>query len=631
MLSVALFAAIVTIFMGVFLYGQASSVTAGAYGRARLLSIEGLDAVANIADSAWNELDVVSSGLSTVSGVWTFEGEATSDTTDIFSRTIVLENVCRDIAGAIASCPAERGDIHTKLLTSNISWQSANSPLRSVSHSRYITNWLSQNWTQTDWSGGDGQAIWTNPALYDNQDGNLDTSHAGFITLATTNSNCGQKLWPLTTPANYTYDPSKIEVSGGTAHLVSGSTLVQGDLQNSGFTTSASPWTYTDWEDGGNVNGAYQSSGGNPGGYVNITIAGAKNRTISGYWEQSFSTTVDNPSVANLNLDYSILQFSSSNLTSYRLYVFVDAAPGAPTIGAEVWASPEITGTSGWSAIPSVDISGSLGAQGTYYVKVAARAITGGGPGSPGAKVAGFDNVAVHWEENAIGYPTDRPTINPILPFSVSGISNWASFTETANKGGGEVYYQLSDDNGSTWQYWDGIGWSAAGASDYNTAAVVDANIASFPIVNEQITWRAFLESDGSEQVEVDEVSVEFQVAVDQYVSQGYLISSAFDTSDTSAIQAIDWSELTASCQPTCYIRFQIQSAPDNTGAPGAWTANWSGPDGDDGDDTDYFSAADGQLINTDHNGDQWVRYRVELIGDGTATPALFESRINYK
>ena len=60
-------------------------------------------------------------------------------------------------------------------------------------------------------------------------------------------------------------------------------------------------------------------------------------------------------------------------------------------------------------------------------------------------------------------------------------------------------------------------------------------------------------------------------------------------------------------------------------------TAEWSGPDGKDGDETDYFITSGGELIHPDHNGDQWIRYKVELSSDGRDTPILQEVLINYK
>jgi hypothetical protein len=100
---------------------------------------------------------------------------------------------------------------------------------------------------------------------------------------------------------------------------------------------------------------------------------------------------------------------------------------------------------------------------------------------------------------------------------------------------------------------------------------------------------------------------------------------------NVSPLQIIEWDETIPVCTPACTLQFQIQLASDSGGAPGTWTSTWSGPDGDDGDATDYFTVSSGELIPLVFNDKQWVRYRIELAGDGDDTPVLLESRLNYR
>ena len=100
------------------------------------------------------------------------------------------------------------------------------------------------------------------------------------------------------------------------------------------------------------------------------------------------------------------------------------------------------------------------------------------------------------------------------------------------------------------------------------------------------------------------------------YVTSGALTSSAFNMSDTSPVQAVEWDE-TASVGTD--ITIDVATAPDSGGNPGAWTA-WQNA-----------TANAGTLLPVLLNGNQWVRYRVNLTGDGTSTPILEEVRINYK
>ena len=43
-------------------------------------------------------------------------------------------------------------------------------------------------------------------------------------------------------------------------------------------------------------------------------------------------------------------------------------------------------------------------------------------------------------------------------------------------------------------------------------------------------------------------------------------------------------------------IKLQIKTAPDSGGSPGTWTPTWSGPEGNDGDETDFFTISKGEI-----------------------------------
>ncbi len=126
------------------------------------------------------------------------------------------------------------------------------------------------------------------------------------------------------------------------------------------------------------------------------------------------------------------------------------------------------------------------------------------------------------------------------------------------------------------------------------------------------------------------EISLE-EIATSTYASQGYLVSSAFNTGQQSSFSAIFWEETLPPLCQDCNIKLQIKTAPDAAGFPGTWSTNWSGPDGEDGDENDYFVISTGQLIHTDHNGDQWIKYKVLLSGDASSTPALNEVKVFYQ
>ncbi len=233
----------------------------------------------------------------------------------------------------------------------------------------------------------------------------------------------------------------------------------------------------------------------------------------------------------------------------------------------------------------------------------------------------------IELEVSAPSYPTDEPSINPTSAYSIANLDLYSSFTETATKNGtSEVYYQLSNDGGATWQYWTGSAWAITGTVNYNTASIVNTNISSFATTSASIMFKAFLESNGTDQIQLSNIRIgwgESGGGGGGYETSGYIISSAFDMSDVAPVQLIGWTEIVPAVSD---IQVQLRTAPDSFGSPGTWTS-WYGASGA----SSYFVNPTGTLISTDLNGNQWVQYRVELSGNGTVTPVLSEIWVNYK
>jgi len=126
------------------------------------------------------------------------------------------------------------------------------------------------------------------------------------------------------------------------------------------------------------------------------------------------------------------------------------------------------------------------------------------------------------------------------------------------------------------------------------------------------------------------EISLSF-VGTSTMAMSGDLISSAFDTEKESSFSAIFWEESIPETCTTCKTKLQIKTAPDNLGAPGIWSSTWSGPEGEDGDETDYYLLDSGELINMDHNNDQWIRYKIIIEGNGDESPVVGNIKIYYQ
>lgn len=363
--------------------------------------------------------------------------------------------------------------------------------------------------------------------------------------------------WTFDVPGDYTYDSAKIEITGGAAQLKDIGVPTAGSTTNSGFDSSATGWTYADWLDPGQATatGAYQSSGGNPGGYVNVSLSATSgSRTVAGYWRQAFTTTVNSPTTATLNMDWKSITFTSPTApVTYQLYAFIDTASTAPTLGTEVWSSGEITAATAWASISAIDIVSKVPTAGTYYLKFAAY-VTTPAPNATYTYVSGFDNVIVNWSKSNTAYDTTDPTITPTSSLSVAKAISWNSFTETATKNGGEIYYQLSSDDGSSWQYWSGSSWASAGATNYNIATDVNTNITAFTTTANQIKWKAFLSSDGTQQVILNNISITYtqnalpnvqSLTASQNTAAGYVYvdyNLQDDNSDTISLTAYEYS-----------------------------------------------------------------------------------------
>lgn len=322
--------------------------------------------------------------------------------------------------------------------------------------------------------------------------------------------------WTFDVPGDYTYNASTVEVTGGVARLKDLGGTVIGSSTNPTFTSNATGWTYADWLQPAQTTaaGAYVAAGGNPTGHVEITMTSTRRgRIIAGYYQQAFTTTVASPDTATLNLDWKSITYTSpSTPTTYRVYAFIESATGIPSAtSTAVWSSPEITSTTAWATSTTINIASKIPTAGTYYVKFAAYVNIAAGTNANFTYVTGFDNVAVNWSKTTHSYSTGNATTTPVASLSVPKAVSWNSFSETATKNGGEIYYQLSTDNGANWKWYDGLAWATTtSVTDYNPATIINSNLNSFATSTNQIKWRAYLSSNGSQQVILDNVAISY-------------------------------------------------------------------------------------------------------------------------
>lgn len=196
---------------------------------------------------------------------------------------------------------------------------------------------------------------------------------------------------------------------------------------------------------------------------------------------------------------------------SYVLYVFIGTNSGNPTIDGpnQVWTSGNISGITSFATTTPIDIKSKIPTAGTYYIKIAAYVNCQTGVDC--AATAGFDNVIVNWSKIVVSYASDKPTTTPVASLGMLKTISWNTFEETATKNGGEIYYQLSPDNGTNWWYYNGTAWATTTSIiNYNTATDVNSNISKFTTSTNQIKWRAYLSGSGSQQVILDNVRITY-------------------------------------------------------------------------------------------------------------------------
>ena len=134
-------------------------------------------------------------------------------------------------------------------------------------------------------------------------------------------------------------------------------------------------------------------------------------------------------------------------------------------------------------------------------------------------------------------YPDDDPVITGV---TVSPYLSVANFTETLGAGTqGTIRYQVWPD-GVTYYYHNGLSWQVATAGYTHTSTAVDinANLGTFGGPGE-LNFRAYLHSDGSQKVELDELKVD----CDRYAGTATLTSSTFEPGEESGWKEITWQE----------------------------------------------------------------------------------------
>lgn len=208
LLAVTIGAIIIGAVAGLVYVSSKSGQQSGAKSAAISLAEEGLEAIQSIGESDWHDIYLPPSGLGDFQSdkgalkpyyvykngsSWALEKVIAGNEGDvlvdnmIYTRNIYIENVDRKkiperpICTETETClPSEKvNDPSTQKIRVVVSRTGS----ADVVLEEYLTRWKNETSSQSDWSGGPGQADFVDPSKYGSDDGNIDTSIPGSLKL----------------------------------------------------------------------------------------------------------------------------------------------------------------------------------------------------------------------------------------------------------------------------------------------------------------------------------------------------------------------------------------------------------------------------------------------------------------
>ena len=164
--------------------------------------------------------------------------------------------------------------------------------------------------------------------------------------------------------------------------------ISSGRNSNSAFATGDANWSFQALN-GSSATGTYAASGGNPDGYLAMTLPAGS--SVGGMWIEAVQLTGSPPYVAQVRLDY-------RTQVAGEIVIAVEPTAGGLNVShADAVLPVSATGT--WTTTSVVDASNSTGFAGTYYLKVAFLA-----QNNAAASQVGFDNIKMGWITDAYFY-----------------------------------------------------------------------------------------------------------------------------------------------------------------------------------------------------------------------------------
>src|SRR2546427_148094 len=189
--------------------------------------------------------------------------------------------------------------------------------------------------------------------------------------------------------------------------------IQSGQTVNSGMDFNGN-WTFDSW--GTASTPSYQATGGNQGGFLDMTLFGTGAR---GFWMQPFRVDGSLPYTASVRLDLEIV----GGLTSGRLLVSVDSSSSVPDPATAITVLT-CSGPTAWTSTGRLSADARLARPGLYYLKIAVGQVW----------------MAVTFFQVALISLLTLAGIEPTSPINLTPQNAWVLLFELANAG---VYEEI--------------------------------------------------------------------------------------------------------------------------------------------------------------------------------------------
>lgn len=602
LLAISIYAITVTTLIGTLVYGQQSATLAGTRSRATYLAEEGLEATRNIRDDSFINLLDGTYGLAIENDQWVFSG--TSDTSDIFTRTITILSV----------------DSSTKRIVSTVTWKQTEQRDGTIALTSYLTSWTTSIWEDTtkddfnagtdnntivtDNNGGEVQlgtiiyADWCNPSITLNAY-NLPgqgiaeslTAIPGEVFIGTGANASGLSFADLTVTSD---DPPVVNTVG----------TFNGDKTNDVFGENLYGYIATDTNSSEVViislstflqEGYFNAPGSGDG--TAVATSGNYGFMTEGNNFYAFDLSSKIGSRAQVGSAVSLAGTGVSiSISGNYAYVAISNA----TTQMQVI---DITTPSSMSVVANAQVNGGIG------IDVFARA-----DGNRAYLVT--DSDASKPEFHIINSTTKSGTMPVVTTADTSGMAPRGVTAITDQRaivvgtGGTQQYQVFNIENESSISKCGGLATTTA-INEIASVNDFDGNAYSYIVTQ-----------DTSSELKVIRGGPGggFGGGLG-YPLTGDFISRVFDTGMTAGFLGISWTN-----QVPANTDLKLQVRTGNSADLSA--VAWAGPDGTA---STYFTDETGELMPTIVQNKRYIQYKAFYTSDSVSTPILEATRVNYE